>query len=70
MRVLGFEDKNEASFFCKFHGLNVTEAYVILDKSAYIEPEESWLPRRSPSLIECKLTSPVGQVIILDLMSL
>ncbi|XP_076100154.1 germinal-center associated nuclear protein-like isoform X3 [Mytilus galloprovincialis] len=63
VRCLGFESKIEARYFCKFHGLNVTEEFVVLDRTSYVEPEESWLPRRSQNIIESKLSSRIGEVM-------
>ena len=62
VRILEFENKIEARYFCKFHGLNVTEEIVILDKTSYVDPEDSWPPRRSQKLIESKLDKSVGEV--------
>jgi hypothetical protein len=40
----------------------VTEEIVILDKTSYVDPEDSWPPRRSQKLIESKLDKSVGEV--------
>ncbi|CAC5393662.1 unnamed protein product [Mytilus coruscus] len=63
VRCLGFDSKIEARYFCKFHGLNVTEEIVVLDRTSYVEPEESWLPRRSQNIIESKLRCSIGEVM-------
>lgn len=68
VRCLGFESKIEARYFCKFHGLNVTEEFVVLDRTSYVEPEESWLPRRSQNIIESKLSSRISEVSITNII--
>ncbi|XP_052780533.1 germinal-center associated nuclear protein-like [Mya arenaria] len=60
IRMLAFEDEDEAATFCQHYGFQVTGTDVILDRSEYIDPESAWPPRRS-RLIELKCTVTPGE---------
>ena len=62
MRLLGFENEQEASDFCQHYGFTVVDSDVILDRSEYLEPDAAWLPQRSVHLIESKRMISVGEV--------
>ncbi|XP_064604912.1 germinal-center associated nuclear protein-like isoform X2 [Liolophura sinensis] len=63
MRVLAFEDTEEAAEFCMHYGLLTKAGEVCLDRNSYIEPELGISLRRAHSVIESKLTVSVGEVI-------
>ena len=62
VRLLGFENEQEASDFCQHYGFTVVDGDVILDRSEYLEPDAAWLPQRSVHLIESKRMISVGEV--------
>ncbi|XP_046575256.1 LOW QUALITY PROTEIN: germinal-center associated nuclear protein-like [Haliotis rubra] len=63
VRILSFDNVNEAAAFCQFYGLKVADGAVVLDKSSLVIPESAYAPRRAITLIESKRMVPVGEVI-------
>ncbi|XP_048239016.1 germinal-center associated nuclear protein-like isoform X4 [Haliotis rufescens] len=63
VRILSFDDVNEAAAFCSFYGLRVADSAVVLDKNSLMVPESAYSPRRAITLIESKRMVPVGEVI-------
>ncbi|XP_067683402.1 germinal-center associated nuclear protein-like [Haliotis asinina] len=63
VRILSFDNINEAATFCQVYGLKVADGAVILDKSSFVIPESAYAPRRAITLIESKRMVPVGEVI-------
>ena len=67
--MLAFEDEDEASQFCQYYSLQVTDTEVLLDRSAYLEPESAMATKRSINLIESRLRTTVGEVSIYRILT-
>ncbi|XP_055975521.1 germinal-center associated nuclear protein [Sorex fumeus] len=62
VRMLLFQDSEEATDFLNFHGLSVSDGFVELSRSAFLEPEGPCKARKSV-FITRKLTVLVGEVV-------
>nr|XP_006812887.1 PREDICTED: germinal-center associated nuclear protein-like [Saccoglossus kowalevskii] len=63
LRILAFQDNEEATEFCEEHGLAVSNGCVQFDRSTFIHPEISITAKRSLFIIESKNTSCIGEVV-------
>lgn len=68
MDILGFEDENEAIYFCEQAGLNLSddELYILLNRQSFCMPAGSIQQGRACNLIESKritLNFSIGQCI-------
>ncbi|XP_029462588.1 germinal-center associated nuclear protein isoform X2 [Rhinatrema bivittatum] len=61
-RMLLFQDLEEATDFIMSYGLSISEGYVELNRTSFLEPEGFCKPRKS-LLIEQKRTISIGEVI-------
>uniref|UniRef100_A0A7M4EI45 Minichromosome maintenance complex component 3 associated protein n=1 Tax=Crocodylus porosus TaxID=8502 RepID=A0A7M4EI45_CROPO len=62
VRMLLFKDCQEATHFINDYSLNVSDGYVELNRSAFLEPEVLPKPRKS-LFIKQKLTVSVGEIV-------
>ncbi|KAG8516569.1 Germinal-center associated nuclear protein [Galemys pyrenaicus] len=62
VRTLLFRDGEEAADFLSCHGLSVSEGYVELSRTAFLEPEGPCRARKS-ELISRKLAVSVGEIV-------
>ncbi|XP_037380740.1 germinal-center associated nuclear protein isoform X2 [Talpa occidentalis] len=62
VRTLLFRDSEEAADFLSCHGLSVSEGFVELSRTAFLEPEGPCRARKS-ELISRKLAVSVGEVV-------
>ena len=62
VRLLGFEDEDEAAAFCEHYGLSSADGTVVISRQMFTEPETAFPVCRAPLLIESKLTCSVGEV--------
>uniref|UniRef100_A0A670HUN1 Germinal-center associated nuclear protein n=1 Tax=Podarcis muralis TaxID=64176 RepID=A0A670HUN1_PODMU len=62
VRMLLFKDFEEATDFISYYGLSVSDGFVELNRSAFLEPES--LPKPKKSLfVGQKLTASVGEIV-------
>ena len=54
MRLLAFEDEDQAGEFCQHHGLSVQDQSVVLDRAMWIDPETAFPTKRAQVVIESK----------------
>ncbi|XP_018420104.1 PREDICTED: germinal-center associated nuclear protein [Nanorana parkeri] len=62
MRLLLFQDADQAAEFLTAYGLSVSEGFVELNRSAFAEPEAPLLPKKS-TFISNKCHVSVGEVV-------
>ncbi|XP_040213533.1 germinal-center associated nuclear protein [Rana temporaria] len=62
VRLLLFQDADQATGFLTAYGLSVSDGFVEINRSAFAEPEAPLLPKKSP-LISHKCNVSVGQVV-------
>lgn len=62
VRLLFFQDAEEATDFLTAYGLSVSEGFVELNRTAFAEPEVPYQPKRCSS-ISLKLQRSVGEVV-------
>lgn len=65
MDILGFEDENEAVYFCEQAGLNLSndEMYILLNRQSFSTSAANVQQGRAYNLIESKRTFSIGQCI-------
>ena len=64
MRILAFENEDEASEFCEHYGFFCEDGKVFLERNAFIMPESSLARHRSTLLVESKQGGSAGEVRI------
>nr|XP_034995536.1 germinal-center associated nuclear protein [Zootoca vivipara]XP_034995544.1 germinal-center associated nuclear protein [Zootoca vivipara]XP_034995552.1 germinal-center associated nuclear protein [Zootoca vivipara] len=62
VRMLLFKDFEEATDFISYYGLSVSDGFVELNRSAFLEPESLPKPKKS-RFIGQKLTASVGEIV-------
>ena len=62
IRLLEFENAEEARELCWHFCLAVEEGGVVLDSKQYLAPEQTLPQQRSRGLVEAKCTVSMGQV--------
>ncbi|XP_015284838.1 PREDICTED: germinal-center associated nuclear protein-like, partial [Gekko japonicus] len=62
VRMLLFRDSESASDFISYYGLSVSDGFVELNRSAFLEPESLPKPKKSP-FVSQKLTGLVGEIV-------
>ncbi|XP_054842961.1 germinal-center associated nuclear protein [Eublepharis macularius] len=62
VRMLLFRDSESASDFISYYGLSVSDGFVELNRSAFLEPENFPKPKKSP-FVSQKLTGLVGEIV-------
>ncbi|XP_077170282.1 germinal-center associated nuclear protein isoform X2 [Paroedura picta] len=62
VRLLLFGDSESASDFISYYGLSVSDGFVELNRSAFLEPESLPKPKKSPYVSQ-KLTGLVGEIV-------
>ncbi|XP_060088057.1 germinal-center associated nuclear protein [Heteronotia binoei] len=62
VRMLLFRDSESASAFISYYGLSVSDGFVELNRSAFLEPESLHKPKKSP-FVSQKLNGLVGEIV-------
>lgn len=62
MRLLAFESEQQVVAFCAYYGLKTDGPDLVLNRSAYIEPEGSIPASRAQGMVESKRLVSIGEV--------
>eukprot|EP00057_Strongylocentrotus_purpuratus_P015956 XP_011670430.1 PREDICTED: germinal-center associated nuclear protein [Strongylocentrotus purpuratus] len=63
VHLLAFEDEDQASIFCEYHGLSSADGCIQLSRGCFFHPEETLTSQRAPSVIEAKNDRSIAEVV-------
>ncbi|XP_065829657.1 germinal-center associated nuclear protein-like [Oscarella lobularis] len=63
VKLLAFEDENDAANFCVHYGLDAEDGSVIFTRNQLTSPTEAFPIQRAEQLIESKRTCSIGEVV-------